>query len=95
MKIEWDDRKAASNLGKHKLTFDQAAQVFDDPLHRSIEDPFAQGERRFTTMGLVRDVGLVLVVHTLEGDEMSENATIRIISARRPLRHERRAFEDD
>ena len=93
MRAEWDDDKAATNLRKHQLSFELAAEVFDDDLHRSDEDKFAIGERRFMTMGLVRGVGLVVVIHTLV-NEGTENEFVRIISARRAERHERREYED-
>lgn len=93
MRTEWNDDKAATNLRKHKLSFEKTAEVFDDALHISVEDAFAVGERRFLTTGLVRGVGLVVVVHTIE-NEGTDDEFVRIISARRAERHERKAYEN-
>jgi uncharacterized protein len=89
----WNDEQARTNLVKHRLSFELAAEVFDDDLSLTNEDPFAVGERRYITMGLVRGVGLVVVVHTIE-NENTVNEHVRIISARRAERHEKKAFED-
>lgn len=93
MRAQWDDRKAASNLAKHRLSFELASEVFDDEFHVMNEDPFAVGERRFLTTGLVPGVGLVIVVHTLE-NENTPDEFVRIISARKAERHERKGYED-
>ena len=93
MRAEWDDNKAASNLRKHGISFETASAVFDDDLHSSIDDLFAVGERRFKTTGLVRAIGLIVVVHTME-NEGTADEFVRIISARRAEPHERRAYEN-
>ncbi len=93
MRISWDDEKAASNRRKHGIRFEQAAEVFRDPLHDTEEDRFAVGERRMITIGVVRGIGLVLVVHTLDGEGTSDER-VSIISARRPERHEARKYEN-
>jgi uncharacterized DUF497 family protein len=93
VRVEWDDEKAATNRRKHKLSFEKAAEVFDDELHVSVDDKFSNYERRFITIGLVSDVGLVVVVHTME-NEGTEDEYVRIISARRAERHERKAYEN-
>src|SRR3546814_12106563 len=82
--LEWDDEKAASNLTKHRVAFEDAARVFFDPnrldRHDGRED---YGEDRFLTIGLVGTVELA-VVYTVRGD------SIRIISARKAERSEER-----
>lgn len=93
VEFEWDDDKAATNLVKHGLSFELASEVFADDLHVTDEDVFAVGERRFVTKGLVRRVGLVIVVHTIE-NENTPDEFVRIVSARRAERHERRGYED-
>lgn len=93
MDFEWDDDKAASNLRKHQIAFERAAEVFRDPLHETVEDEFAVGEQRFRTTGAVRGIGLIVVIHTVDG-EGREDELIRLISARLADRHERRAYED-
>lgn len=74
-RFEWDDRKAASNLRKHRVSFEGARRVFVDPL--SFDDPDDDlGEVRWLKVGMARDV-LLAVVYT------ERNARIRIISARK------------
>lgn len=88
--FEWDKRKARSNLRMHGVSFEEATAVFDDPLSITFVDSehSTPAEERFTTMGQSK-VGLTLtVVH-------SERANrVRIISARRSTRHERRLYEE-
>lgn len=88
MHFEWDARKAASNLAKHGVSFDEAATVFGDPLAGTILDPrqFAD-EPRFVTIGLSTGQRLIVAAHADSDD------TIRIISARRATRSERRRYE--
>ena len=71
----------------------EAAEVFRDRLHDSVPDEFSVGERRFKTTGVVRGIGLIVVIHTVE-NEGQDDELIRIISARRTERHERKAYED-
>jgi len=69
------------------------SQVFRDPLQLSIQDRVENGEERWRTFGLVRNVLLVMVAHTLR-EENSTEEIIRIISARLANREERRFYED-
>lgn len=82
-KFDWDPHKASSNAYKHKITFRQAATVFRDPQHLSIYDKeHSEDEERWITLGIADQGLLLIVVHTFEQlDE--ENASIRIISARK------------
>ena len=87
--FEWDEWKAASNLRKHGVGFDEAATAFADPLSLTIPDPDHSGvEDRFVLTGESCQGRMVVVVHTERGD------SIRIISARLATRGERRAYED-
>lgn len=88
MDFSWDERKAASNLKKHGVSFDEAATVFADPLALAIED--ALEPERTLLLGMSNRQRLLLVVH-VELDESS----IRIISARRATSHERRRYEQE
>jgi uncharacterized DUF497 family protein len=90
MRFVWDEEKSRRNLGKHKVSFGRAAQVFDDPRHLSLPDP-CQHEERWHTLGLVKGTVILLVVHTLEEQDGEEE--IRIISARKATRVEREAYE--
>jgi len=87
--FEWDLRKARLNLAKHGVAFEEASTVFGDPLSLTIPDPeHSQGENRYITMGKTFNGKLLVVVHTDRGDN------IRIISARRASRRERKFYEE-
>ena len=88
MKFEWDAKKAAANLTKHGVPFDEAATVFGDPLASTIPDvDHSVVEERFVTMGLSSLHRLLVVCHADRGDRT------RLISAREASRHERRQYE--
>ncbi len=90
MIFEWDANKANANLEKHQVSFHEAATVFADPLSRTFPDPdHSEGERRFLTVGTSGSGALLVIAHT-ETDE-----TIRIISARRVTRLERKYYEEE
>lgn len=93
MRFEWDPAKAAANLAKHHVSFDDATGVFDDPLHRSRRDRTEDGEERWQTLGVIDGLLLLLVAHTFRVND-NEEEVCRIISARRPTKRERREFED-
>ena len=68
MRFEWDREKAAENLRKHRVTFDEAATAFFDPLSITVPDPdHSVGERRFITMGASSGGGLLVVAHSERG----------------------------
>ena len=87
MRFTWDPRKAASNVLKHGVTFDEAASVFADPLGFIVEDD-AHPERTLL-IGLSNRQRILLTVFVGLDDE-----TIRIISARRATSHERSHYEE-
>jgi hypothetical protein len=90
LKILWDPRKALANLRKHKISFEEASTIFNDPLSVTKKDPdHSISESRFLTLGLSFRHRLVLVAHTEDPDE------IRIISARLPTRSEQYVYEND
>jgi uncharacterized protein len=90
--ITWDEKKSRSNLKKHGVSFEAAQFVFEDPLHISRQDRVEDGEHRWQTLGIVDSVMLILVAHTWhETDSGSEH--IRIISARRATKIERKIYE--
>ena len=87
--IEWDEEKARQNSRKHRVSFEEAATVFSDPLSLTIDDPLHSGrEVRFATVGQSNRGRLLVVAHTERGD------TIRIISARIATRSERNSYEE-
>jgi uncharacterized DUF497 family protein len=90
LSFEWDKNKAKSNQAKHGIDFAEAATVFGDPLSLTIPDPeHSQAEDRFIIIGTSHRRKLLVVVHTERGDN------IRIISARRASRKERKSYEED
>jgi len=93
MKIEWDPSKNQSNIRKHRISFQEASEVFDDPLHVSVLDQrIDYTEERWITLGQTKKFLLVVVAHTYI--DIDGNETIRIISARKATRKERRNYED-
>ena len=64
MEIDFDPDKAASNLRKHRVSFAHAEQALRDPLGTTIEDPDADGEPRFVTLGADSLGQILVVVHT-------------------------------
>ena len=89
MEFQWAPAKAETNLQKHGVDFAEAAVVFEDEMALTIEDPDAEGERRYITVG--RDgIGRVLTVVYTWRDQ-----SIRIISARKATKHERQAYEEE
>ncbi len=91
MRFEWDENKGRANLTKHGVSFETARLVFDDPLHLSMRDHFEHGEERWRTVGLVGGMVLLLVAHT-DGEEDGEEI-VRLISARKATRRERKRYE--
>ncbi|EAT6900485.1 BrnT family toxin [Salmonella enterica subsp. diarizonae] len=89
--FEWDEVKAASNYRKHGIRFEEAARVFDDPFHLSIQDRYENGEYRWQSIGMVRGCMMVVVAHTTRFEDGTE--IIRLISARRAERRELRRYE--
>ena len=97
LRFEWDEAKNLSNRRKHGISFEEACAVFLDPLYVSVHDRVEDGEPRWQTLGIVGDVLLLTVAHTVR--EESEDGTavevIRIISARQATRKERRRYENE
>ncbi len=91
MKFIWDENKNATNNIKHGVDFETAKFVFDDPLHISIQDRHENGEERWQTLGLVNNVVVLLVAHSIV--EENNHEIIRIISARKATKHEKNHYE--
>ncbi len=93
IEFDWDPEKAATNLAKHKVRFEDAMTVFRDPLHLSCPDPDQSShDERWITIGLNLEQKMILVVHTYV-DIGPDHVYIRIISARKPTKRERRQYE--
>jgi hypothetical protein len=89
MQFEWNDDKAASNLSKHEVSFEEAKTVFDDPLYVDFYDPdHSEDEERYLIVGQ-SSRGQLLIVSYTERDD-----SIRLISAREVTRTEREAYEE-
>ena len=83
MRFEWHDAKAKSNLERHGVSFELAKTVFGDEFAiESPDDRAEYGEDRFTVLGMAEGGVLLLVAYTERGTR------IRIISARRAMKHE-------
>ena len=89
MEFEWDPKKAAANLAKHTVSFEDATTVFGDPLGRITADPrHSVEEERLVLLGLSESKHLLAVMYVDRGQ------AIRIISARPATRRERRNYEE-
>jgi uncharacterized DUF497 family protein len=87
---EWDSAKAAANLTKHRVSFDEAASVFLDPHAITFRDPdHSDNEERDITIGRSARRRVLFVAHA------NRSGRIRIISARRATRREQRQYEED
>lgn len=88
MDCEWDEEKAARNLEKHGVSFEEAASVFGDPLYIDFYDPdHSSDEHRYLIIGQAATGSLLIVSYT-ERDQ-----AVRLISAREVTSAERRAYE--
>jgi uncharacterized DUF497 family protein len=86
--FEWDPVKARLNLAKHEISFEEASTVFDDPLFITFLDKeHSTDEERYITLGLSKSNTLLLIAHT------DRETTIRIISAGKATKNERRFYE--
>ena len=89
MIVEWDDEKASANKRKHGVTFEQAVAVLEDPLSVTFHDPdHSLDEARFLTFGHDSAGRILMVAHTDRGD------AVRLITARRATRTERKVYEE-
>jgi hypothetical protein len=93
--FEWDPAKNLSNRRKHGVSFEEAAQVFRDPLFLSWKDRIQDGEERWQACGEVEGLSMLMVAHTIR-EEVEDGTVIevvRIFSARRAAPKERRRYE--
>ena len=89
IEFEWNNRKAAENLRKHGVSFDEARTAFADPLSLTIPDPErSEGEYKYLLLGTTTSERLVVVSHTYREQR------IRIINARIANRRERKDYEN-
>lgn len=89
MEFEWNPSKAELNIEKHGVSFQEAATIFNDPLSITFPDPdHSIGENRYVIIGTSRFGQLLVVAHTDRGEK------VRIISARKATRQEKRFYEE-
>jgi uncharacterized protein len=90
MEFEWDPKKAIKNLRMHKVSFTEAATVFNDPLGVTVPDPdHSSEEERYIIVGVSSRLRHLMVAFAERGDRM------RIISARELTRTERKTYEEE
>ncbi len=92
MRFSWGELKNRINRRKHRVSFETAVLVFDDPGHISHLDREVEGELRWQTIGMVEGIQVLLVVHTSPESDNEEEEIIRIISARKATPQERRVY---
>ena len=89
LRFEWNDRKAAANLRKHGVGFDEAKSVFVDEKAKLIDDPdHSEVEDRFVILGFSSALRLLLVCHCYRSD----GNVIRVISARKASAKESKSY---
>lgn len=88
MKIDWDPAKAAVNVQAHGVSFGEAATVLEDDFALTREDPDAQGEQRFVTLGMSATGALLVLVYTHR-----ESDVYRLISSWRANKPQRTLYE--
>lgn len=88
MQFEWDHDKNLSNITKHGISFEQAQLIFFGPTVDVVDDRTDYGETRIISFGLLEDVVILSVTHT------DRAGRIRLISARKASRKERRLYHE-
>ena len=86
MEFEWDEEKNAANQKKHRISFEEAAEIFDYPVYERIDNRFEYGEERYIGIGRNSQMLIFTVIYT------ERKARIRIISARRANQQERQLY---
>ncbi len=92
MTFEWKETKNRRNQAKHRVSFEAATLVFDDPHAVGITEHTEEGEVRWKTVGMAAGMVPLLVVHTHREEGGEEY--IRIISARKATPPERKTYEE-
>ena len=91
MRFEWDENKDQINQEKHKISFEEAKTVFYDEEALLITDPdHSDEEDRFLLLGFSAEANMLVVVHCYR----SNDSVIRIISARKATKNERKQYND-
>jgi uncharacterized protein len=88
MRFEWDEDKRLINIKKHGIDFDNVPPMFDGTVVTILDDRFEYNETRYVTFGIL-NVRVIVVAHTDDGQ------VIRIISARKALKHEEKLYFEE
>ena len=88
MEFDWDSAKDEANRKKHGISFDEAKDIFDGPTLTRADDRQEYGEDRDISLGSLSPDAVLVVVHTEREDK------IRLISARKANRSERKVYYD-
>jgi hypothetical protein len=92
LQFEWDENKNSANREKHGVSFEEAKEIFADPLHISkLDHRFSYFEERWITIGTTKESNILVVANIFFDDNGEE--IIRIISARRANPKERSFYE--
>ena len=86
MEFEWDENKNKANIAEHKISFGEATEIFDYPIYETVGNRFQYNEIRYVGIGRNNQMVILTVVYT------DRRNTIRIISARRSTKQERRLY---
>ena len=92
MRFEWDEKKNLANRRKHKVSFETAALVFEDPRAISVLERIEEGEERWQTVGMAAGMLVMFVAHTYRQRDGEE--VVRIVSARKATPRERSVYEE-
>lgn len=93
--FEWDPQKARTNQVKHGVTFEEATEIFNDPMALTVfdDEESTEDEDRWVTLGQAKGQLYLVVVHTYR-NPTNDTVTVRLISARPATKHEIRQYED-
>jgi uncharacterized DUF497 family protein len=89
MKFEWDEHKNLRNIREHAIDFDDAKEIFCGRVIVEIDDRYNYGELRFIGIGLLKDRFITVIFTEPESEK------IRLISARKAVKHERKKYEEE
>jgi len=88
--FEWDEKKEKENIRKHRISFEEAKTIFNDPFSITIHDPkHSINEARFIDIGLSTKENILIVVYT------ERKKVIRIISSRLATKKEQKEYEEN
>jgi uncharacterized protein len=88
MDFEWDESKNQQNQQKHRISFEEAKEIFSGVIFTSVSDKPDYGEIREVSIGTIQNIAIITVIHT------DCNGKIRIISARKAIPKERRKYDE-